>query len=166
MSMRQVIDTVMARLADEDTGLAVKLALLLETAESDFTQLPREFVFRKWRLASKLAPGDAHQITVRPAGGEETVRVPQKPDTDNRQQIEVLAETVHGDVEQLQDLILLLAIAFQQCLVDLREYSDATGGTVELVEDPIRFQYGARDTEISSSGGWSCTLTIQERSTE
>jgi hypothetical protein len=71
-----------------------------------------------------------------------------------------------ADPESIEANVSLAAVALAQVLDGIREYSDATNGSIIDLEgtQPILFQFGEFDGATSS--GFIAAITLTERSTE
>lgn len=159
MSARQVRKTVRALLEDPELGLKPALESL---AASEGVDVVSDFNFVRGALSGKMLPSGAPNISVDARTWRPEQKVV-KPNRDSRVTVDIRAEFVSADPQQLEDQRDLTAIAVVKCLDGLREYSDANGGTILDVEDPYSVSIGEFGGPVVTEG-FVCSFTLLERS--
>jgi hypothetical protein len=160
MSARQVRLTTQALLKDPAQGLSQAVAAL--AAAEGATGLSYDFNFVRASLSGKMLPSGKPNIAVRARGWrpDQKLRSPQR---DSTVTLEIMAEFTGADPAQIEDQVEITAIAVAQVLDSLRAYSDAHGGTVLDVQDPISFDIGQFGGPTTTDG-FVCSANILERS--
>jgi hypothetical protein len=161
MSEHQVLATIDALLKDAGVGLKAKvdaLVILLGPA----TTIRSDFNFVKWALRGRANPSQAPNVMLAPRRWTPDQKLPNKPQRDAWCEIEIGLETFGTDPAQIQDEVTIWATALAQCIDGLRAFSDANGGTVVDVDDPLSFQFGEFTGPASS--GFLARVTVLERS--
>lgn len=159
MSVLDVIATVRDCLADELVGLSAKVGTLAGFA-ADPTAIRLDFHFVQWKLGGVPQTATQPNVMLRPKRwltGQK--RAAQR---DGVVVLELAIEWFDADVDVLQDNITITSVALARVLDGLRDYSDAHGGTVIDVLDPIDYVYGEFEGPVSS--GFVATIQIEERS--
>lgn len=161
MSARQVRKTAQALLKDPTVGLAQAIASL--AISEGVSELQTEFNYVRAKLSGKMQPSGAPNIVVRANQWrpDQKLRSPQR---DALVSLEVMAEFFNSNPEALEDQMEITVIAVAQVLDGLREYSEANGGTVLDVLDPMTADVGVIGGPITTDG-FSLKCTVQERST-
>lgn len=164
MSVFDVLRTVRDCLADDVVGLSAAVKALAGTGEIGADKIRTEFVFVAWKLSG--APNTTRATTtpnvmLRPMKWDPTLKRAQLRDALVR--IEIGIEWFDADAQVIQDNVSLGATALARVMDGLRDYSDAHGGTVIDVLDPMEFFFG--DFEGPASSGFLARIQIQERST-
>jgi ribosomal protein L18E len=163
MSMREVLATVDAALQDVTDGISVRMA---DLAANDAT-LRSDFNFIKWAMAGTLNPASTPNWMLRPRRWRPETKVSRiVGDTSKRDAVVVVEigyEFFGAELQVIQDNVAVAATALAQLLDGLREYSEANGGTILMVQDPIEFEFGQFAGPVSH--GFIATVTIIERST-
>lgn len=159
MSLRNVLDTLNAALQDSATGLAARAAL-----EAGSANINTDYSFDAWLLSGELQPATGPRVSFAPSGGGATLKLQSEGFRDGDWAIDIFYETFSADPIDIQDNIAVNATALLQVLDTLREYSDAHGGTIAQVREPVGFRFGSF-AGISSANGFTCTVTISERGT-
>lgn len=161
MSARQVRKTVRALLEDPTVGLSQAVAglVLAEGAEN----IKTDFNWVRGALSGKMLPSGKPNISVDARTWRPEQKVA-KSWRDSSVVVDIRAEFVSADSQQLEDQRDLTAIALVQCLDGLREYSDTHDGTIVDVIDPYSFSIGEFGGPVTTEG-FVCSATIIERST-
>lgn len=163
MSALDVIATLRDCLQDDTVGLAAAVAGLAPNA-SDPTRIRLDFNFVKWKLAgasvqqTTLTPN----VMLRPRSWR-----PELKRANLRSSvvlIDVGMEWFDSETDVLQDNIVIGATALARVLDGLRDYSDAHGGTVIDVIDPINYVFGEFEFDGPVSSGFLATIQIEEQS--
>jgi hypothetical protein len=162
MSQQQVLATLEACLQDVVDGLAAKVTALAAVVATDPATIRVDFNFVKWKLAGAMQPARTPNVMLRP--GRWSVGLKQANHRDGVTNVEVGAEWFDADPSVLQDNIVITATALAQVLDGLRDYSDAHGGSIVDVIDPIEFLFGEFSGPASS--GFTAAIQIQERSAQ
>lgn len=160
MSARQVRETAQALLKDPIVGLAQAIASL--AISEGVAELQTEFNYVRASLSGKMLPSGAPNIAVRARQWQPDQKL-RSPQRDSTVTLEVMAEFFNSNPEALEDQMEITAIAVAQVLDGFREYSDANGGTVLDVLDPITFNIGQFGGPVTSDG-FVCSATVIERS--
>jgi hypothetical protein len=161
MSMREVLDTVLAAFADPAIGLSARVTQLIAGGAP---AVQTEFSFAKWAFRQGLRDARTHSVVVRPSSGADTTKMQETLEREGTQQIEVAVESFGASPDDLQDAIAVVQTALLMVLDALREYSDAHGGTIIEVVDPVVTSYGEFDGVPSgTSAGFVSRITINER---
>lgn len=161
MSLPQVLATLDAALQDGVAGLAVKAAALVGVLPNIRT----DYVFEKWLLAGEVHTATYPRISYSLGPGAATLMLPNEGFRDGDWNIDINYEFFSSDVTDIQNNIAVHATALLQVLDHLREYSDAHGGTIAQVREPVGFRFGSF-SGISSANGFTLTVTISERGTQ
>lgn len=161
MSVREVIATVRDCLRDDVVGLAPAVTALAGGADKP-ERVRTDFNFVKWKLsgAVNLQPTTAPNVMLRPK--KWTSDVKQANHRNGRVFIEVGFEYFDAETDVLQDNITIGAVALARAIDGLRAYSDAHGGTIIDVVDPIQYVFG--EFEGPASSGFLATIELEERS--
>lgn len=162
MSVIDVIGTVRTCLADATVGLAAAVSALAGTAEKP-ERVRVDFNFVKWKLsgASNPQPTTMPNVMLRPKRWDADLkRANLRPGI---VLVEIGIEWFDAETDVLQDNITIGMVALARVIDGLRDYSDAHGGTIIDVRDPIEFIVGEFDGPASS--GFLATIEIEERST-
>lgn len=157
MSQQQILATVQALLEDATEGLAARTTAL---AAGD-ARIRSDFHFVPWQLSDRPHPTQQPNVMLRPRQWQPGLR---RLTTirDAQVAIEIGYEYFGTDAQAIQDNVTLVATALAQVLDGLRDYSDAHGGTVIDVLDPLTFAFG--QFSGPTSNGFLCTVTLEERS--
>jgi hypothetical protein len=78
-------------------------------------------------------------------------------------EIEIGYEYFGAESDDIQDNVTLASVAIAKVVDALRDFSDATQGTIVTVVDPISYDYG--QFTGPTSHGFLATITLLERST-
>jgi hypothetical protein len=164
MSMRNVLDTVLAALEDNTIGLSAQVAALVAGGAP---AVPTTFSYGKWAIRSGLRDARGHSVIVRPSRGADATKLQETHLRDGTQEIEVAAESFAASENALQDAIAVVQTALLMTLDHLVDYSHAHGGTIIEVLDPVSTSYGEFDGAPSgTSAGFVSRITITERSSQ
>jgi hypothetical protein len=166
MSTTQVIVTLLAALQDPVTGLRPRAQALAEAQV--LTAVRFDYTFGKWANEGALQPAGPHVVTVAPRRWVVNQQITGRTDRDAQGTYAIVFECFATDPAEIQDTLTVHATAVAQVLDRLREYSDATGGTVIDIEDPMEFVLGEfpNDGGVARACGFRCTITLTERSTQ
>jgi hypothetical protein len=160
LSARQVRKTVRALLEDPTAGLSQAVTAL--AVSEGLTDIVSDFNFVRGAISGKMLPSGIPNVSVDARNWRPEQKVV-KPKRDSRVIVEIRAEFINADAQQLEDQRDLTAIAVVKCLDGLREYSDTHGGTVVDVEDPFNISIGEFGGPVTTEG-FVCSATILERS--
>lgn len=161
MSMRQVLDTVRGLLKDDIVGLKAKADALI-LADPPESIVRTDFHFIRWAFSTLTNPTQKPNVIVRPGSwrGDEMLGTGQR---DAICIVEIGYEQFGTDPDEIEDGLALIAAALPRCVLDgLRAYSDAHGGTIVDVIDPIEVQFG--EFAGAASSGFLARVTVLERS--
>jgi hypothetical protein len=159
MSQHQVLALLDDCLKDASVGLAARVAALAPTSLKP-TLIRTEFNFVPWKLSGVMQRTNVPNAMTRP--GQWHAKLKQAGGRDALSVVQFGVEWFDADAITLQENVTITATALAQVLDGLRDYSDAHGGTVIDVLDPIDFQFGEFTGPTSS--GFLATITIEERS--
>lgn len=164
MSQRDVLATTDALLRDPAAGLTAKVDALvvLETDSLGDIGIRSDFNFVKWALRGVANPSQSPNVMLRPRRWSPDQKLPGKPQRDARGEIEIGFETFGTDPAEIQENVTMVATGLAQCIDGLRDYSDAHGGTVLDVEDPLVFEFG--EFAGPASAGFLARVRVLERS--
>lgn len=162
MSARQVLLTTDALLRDGALGFVATLAALLVAS-------PPTTALQSATNITRLRPRDSMQPTTGPRLSLQlrtaTADVVQPAQRDGHVELAARYETFEANDETLELQVAYAASALAKVLLDnLRTYSDAHGGTVVDVENPLSFVFGQFDGPVAA--GFIATIVITERSSE
>lgn len=165
MSAHQVVATMRALLQDPVVGLRAK-AMALADQLQPVGAVRFEFNFTRWAFGRQMNPATMGNVMLRPSSwrGDEKLATQQR---DAQCTIEIGYEMFATDPDEIEDNVTIIAAAIAQCAVDeLRAYSDAHGGTIVDVIDPIEVQFGefAGVPGSATSNGFLARITVFERS--
>lgn len=164
MSERQVIATVRAALADVGYGLAAKVAEVIAAEGIPAGVVTTEYNFIRWLRANKLDEASAgHAVSVTPVRSTNQLQIPAEMRRDGLIDLELGFTTYQADPATIEENVLVHAAALRRCLDKLREFSDANGGTVLQVREPVTIDY-ASASGSATSAGFKARFTIEERS--
>lgn len=162
MSMRQVLDTTMAMMREQLRDRVEAFA----AAHAEITGTPgplsADFNFVEWALPGEAAPATCGNIMLAPI----TWNGWQNPGAsfaDATVEIEIAFETFGASTTDVQNELTLVHCALLQMLYDLVDYARANGGTIYEVSS-VAFRFAEHRSPLA--GGWFCTVTLLERSTE
>lgn len=160
MSLRQVLATVYAALEDPGTGLAAR-ANALEILEG-LVDIETAYKFEQWLLSGQMKQAGAPNVSVGPSDGAAMLMLPQESQRDADWRLDIKYETFSADPTVIQNNVATTVTALLQVLDTLREYSDAHGGTILQVREPVGFRFG-QFSGASSTNGFTATVVIHER---
>lgn len=156
MSVITVLATIDALLQDPTAGLAAKIQTLSSAAS------PPTLNFVHWKNARAMQPGTASNVTLQPVMWQpELKRFANLRDA--VAQLSVSFESFQSDPEVLEADITTAAVALAQVLDGVRVYSDAHGGTIIDLVDPIGYAFG--QFPGGTSAGFTATFSLEEQST-
>lgn len=165
MSERQVIATLRAALQDAAIGFAPTVAAVLAAEGIAAGIVTTEYNFVRWIGAEKLAaPSMGHEVAIYPSTSRETLELPLESLREGLIDLTLTFTTFHSDAGVIEDNILVHAAALRRVLDRLREFSDANGGTVAQVVEPITVDF-LTNAGAATSAGFRARFTIEERST-
>lgn len=160
MSMPQILATIEGALNDPVLGLSAAASALAD----DDARIRVDFLLIKWALAGTITDARSPNIMVRPRRWLAQTKLPDTLHRDAEAQVDFGYENFSSDTQTLQDNIAIVATALAQVIDRLREYSDATGGTIIEVLDPVQYDFG--QFAGPTSHGFLATITLLERSTQ
>ena len=173
MSASQVLTTVLAALTDEATGLAAKAEALKAdgTLEAELPALNRvrtDYAIVRHSLSDRMQPTGQPTVAVSVRRYMADQQLPPSTGRDALCEMQVACEYVEADQQVIEDSASLTATALLQVLDGLREYSDASGGTVLDLNDQgvgaaVDVQFGRFDGPVQSFG-FVARFTVMERS--
>lgn len=163
MSARQVLETCDGLLADNALGFVATLAALI-VADPPIAGVRSATSISRRRPQGQLKPTSEPQLSINlRASATSAVQPPQQ--RDGRVELNTRYECVIADEEILEQQVAYAAAALSKMFVEnLRAYSDAHGGTVVEIEDPLSFTFGEFEGPVSA--GFVASITILERSSE
>ena len=164
MSERQVIATLRAAFADPVIGLGATAAevIALEGIPAGVVTVVYDFV--KWLRGGGLPEAAAgHTISIVPLRSTSTLAIPVESQREGLIPLELTFTTFHSDPAAIEENVLVHAAAVRRCLDKLREFSDANGGTIVQVREPVDIDFGISGN--ATSAGFRARFTIEERST-
>lgn len=153
-----VIKTLGDALADPVTGLAAK-AVALTGALLD---IRTDYRFQPWVLSGELKMAGQPNVAIAPTSGAANLKYPQQTMRDGEWRIDISVEFFDADPQTIMDNVGVTVTALFQVLDTLREYSDAHGGTILQVFEPVGLRFG-QFAGVSTTNGFTATATIQER---
>jgi hypothetical protein len=163
MSIRQVENTLIALLKDGSLGLAVTVERLAVQVLSpdDADTVRSDFDFNRWTMPGQaVRPATRANVMTRPRrwrpgvvmnGWREAVA-----------QIDIGFESFKPEQSQQELQIAITATALAAVLDQAEAYSDANGGTILRVQNPLQYTFGY--FESPTSAGFIATVTVDERS--
>jgi hypothetical protein len=160
MSMPQILATLKEALLDPDVGFTQAVESL---AEPGSAVIRSDFALIDWILSGRPTDTRAPNLMVRP---RRWVPVGNASDTGHRDalaELEIGYEYFGAEPDDIQENVTLAATAIAKVIDQLRAFSDATGGTIIDVQDPIAYDFG--QFTGPTSHGFLATLTLSERST-
>jgi hypothetical protein len=160
MSMPQVLATVKEALLDPDVGFTAAIEAL---AEPSGAVVRADFTLLDWALSGTPSPTTAPNIMVRPRRWQPTANAAEVGHRDASVEIEIGYEYFGAESDDIQDNVTLASVAIAKVVDALRDFSDATQGTIVTVVDPISYDYG--QFTGPTSHGFLATITLLERST-
>ncbi|HVX39612.1 MAG TPA: hypothetical protein VHB25_08565 [Gemmatimonadaceae bacterium] len=152
MSVIDVRDLTSALLQDDALGLAATMERLGGASVA--------LNFVAWKRAAMLQPTTAANVYVTPEGWQPEVRR-QADVREAVMQLRIGYESFQADAELLEQELAIAATALAQVLDGLRAYSDAHGGTVVDVIDPLQYAFG--QFPGGTSAGFTVILSIEEQ---
>jgi hypothetical protein len=164
VSERQIIATLRAALADAAFGLADAAADVIALEGIAAGIVTTDYNFIRWKnVGSPAVTSAGHEVAVVPARSAENLEIPAETQRDGLIDIELTFTTFHSDAGAIEDNVLVHAAALRRCLDRLREFSDANGGTVLQVREPVTIDF-LTTTGNATSAGFRARFTIEERS--
>lgn len=165
MSARQVLKTVDEMAADAAVGFVITLAALIAADPPPVgVALRSETEISRRRPQGQMKPATSPQLSFNVTGATTTAVQPPFQ-RDGRVRITARYEVTEADENNLEYQVAYAAAALSKMFVEnLRAYSDAHGGTVVEIEDPIQFSFGQFEGPVAD--GFLAEITIIERSTE
>lgn len=164
MSARQVLATVRSALQDATTGVAARVTTL-KAADPSLATVRTDFAFPRWLLSGQMQPASQPNLAV----AIESVLTEQKlaslPTRDGEWTVTVGFECFDADAGVIEDSVTTVMLAVCQVLDELREYSDAHGGTILAIQGSLNVRVGPFDGPATSNG-FLCRFTLLERSTQ
>lgn len=156
--MEQILFTVDGALQDPTLGLSARIAALKGVDD----RIRDDVQFKAWAMAGTMTDTRAPNVMLRPRRWLATSKASDTGHRDADAQLDIGYEYFGGDPQHIQDNVALVATALVQVIDELRAYSDATGGTIIDVTDPVLFEFGQFAGPVSN--GFLATLTLTERS--
>lgn len=164
MSERQVIALLRAELDDAVYGFADAVADVIALEAIAAGIVTTDYNFVRWKNVTAPAVTSAgHEVAIVPARSAENLEIPAETQRDGLVDIELSFTTFHSDAQAIEDNVLVHAAALRRCLDRLREYSDANGGTVLQVREPVSIDFLVASGNATSAG-FRARFTIEERS--
>lgn len=153
-----VIKTLFAALQDPGTGLAARAVALTGVLPNIRT----DYRYQPWVLSGELKMAGQPNVAIAPTAGAATLRLPAENARDGEWRLDISVEFFDADPQIIMDNVGVTVAALFQVLDTLREYSDAHGGTVLQVFEPVGLRFG-QFAGVSTTNGFTATATIQER---
>jgi hypothetical protein len=153
-----VIKTLSDALQDVATGLAVKAVALTGALPNIRT----DYVFAPWILSGEMKMAGAPNVAIAPTIGAANLKIPAETQRDGEWRLDISVEFFDADPVTIMNNVGVSVTALFQVLDTLREYSDAHGGTIMQVMEPLSLRFG-QFAGASSTNGFTLTATIQER---
>jgi hypothetical protein len=153
-----VIQTLSDALQDPATGLTAKANALTGALQNIRT----DYFYEKWVLSGQLKMAGQPNVAIAPTAGAANLKIPAQTLRDGEWRLDISVEFFDADPQVIMDNVGIATTALFQVLDTLREYSDAHGGTVMQVLEPVGLRFG-QFAGVSSTNGFTATATIQER---
>jgi len=157
MSMQEILETTKAALLDPSIGLIAQLDPVREEL------VRKDFVITPWKLQGPLADARQHNIAVMPADWDVEVSESDTAHRDADARVRIAFECFDSDAATIEATVLAFSLAVVKVVARLRAFSDATRGTIIEVGSRIRVVMG--EFPGATSGGFTATFTLSERST-
>jgi hypothetical protein len=164
MSERQVIALLRFELADANFGFpkTVPDVIAAEGIAAGVVTVVYNFV--RWLRSGNLTEASAgHEIAIVPLESTESLEIPGETQRDGVISLELSFTTYSADPLTIEENVFVHAAALRRCLDRLREFSDANGGTVLQVREPVTITF-APAPGTATSAGFRARFTIEERS--
>lgn len=162
MSAREVLVTVRELLEDDERGLRAQAERVVQEIGLGLGSVRTDYGWDRWVLRGQLLQASP-RWSVAPAAYEANGKHAAKTERDARVVLAIRGSVVDADPSRLEDWLLVHTQALLDCLDALEEYSRTVGGTIALVEDPARIEYGSF-TSTATEAGLECTVSLLERS--
>lgn len=156
-----VIKTLGDALADGVTGMGVRAAAL--AAAAGLLDIRTDYRFQPWILSGEMKMAGQPNVAIAPAIGAATLKIPAETHRVGEWRLDISVEFFDADPQVITDNVGIAVTALFQVLDTLREYSDAHGGTIRQVVEPVGLRFG-QFAGASSTNGFTVTATIQEES--